>query len=90
MEVGIRIEAEDLKTGKRRHTNSCYITMVSLDEQGRPTAVPRLICETEVEKRRFREGQIRREHAKELAEKRKKQIYDITTNTKIKGNICDC
>ncbi|MBI4395283.1 MAG: acyl-CoA thioesterase [Candidatus Omnitrophica bacterium] len=72
MEVGIRIEAENLKTGQRRHTNSCYFTMVALDESGKPKAVPSLICETAVEKRRFKEGQIRREHAKELAEKRRK------------------
>ncbi|MBI4358405.1 MAG: acyl-CoA thioesterase [Candidatus Omnitrophica bacterium] len=71
MEIGIRIEAENLKTGERRHTNSCYITMVALDDRGKPVEVPRLICETEVERRRFREGQIRREHAKQLAEKRK-------------------
>lgn len=71
MEVGIRIEAENLKTGKKRHTNSCYFTMVSLDESGKPTPVPRLICETQVEKKRCKEGQIRREHARELAEKRK-------------------
>lgn len=72
MEIGIRIEAENLKTGDRRHTNSCYFTMVSLDEAGRPSPVPRLICETPVEKKRSKEGQIRREHAKELAEKRKR------------------
>ena len=72
MEIGIRIEAENLQTGKKRHTNSCYFTMVALDESGKPTPVPNLICETKDEKRRFKEGQIRREHAKELAEKRRK------------------
>ena len=71
MEVGIRIEAENLKTGEKRHTNSCYFTMVALDQKGRPAPVPRLICETRLEKKRFSEGQIRREHARELAEKRK-------------------
>ena len=60
MEVGIRIEAEDLKTGKKRHTNSCYFTMVALDENGRPTPVPKLIPETEVEKRRFAAGERRK------------------------------
>ena len=70
MEIGIRIEAEDLKTGKRRHTNSCYFTMVALNEKGQPTAVPRLLTETPDEKRRFEEGRIRREHAKELSQKR--------------------
>ena len=72
MEIGIRIEAENLATGNKRHTNSCYFTMVALDESRKPTPVPKLICETSVEKRRFKEGQIRREHAKELAEKRNK------------------
>ena len=72
MEVGIRIEAENLETGQKRHTNSCYFTMVALDKTGKPTPVPRLICETPVEKKRFREGQIRREHARELSEKRRK------------------
>ena len=71
MEVGIRIEAENLKTGVRRHTNSCYFTMVALDENGKPLEVPRLITETAIEKKRFKEGRIRREHAKELSEKRK-------------------
>lgn len=71
MEIGIRIEAENLKTGVRRHTNSCYFTMVALDDKGRPTLVPALITETRDEKRRFKEGRIRREHAKELSEKRR-------------------
>ncbi len=65
MEVGIRIEAEDLKTGKKRHTNSCYFTMVALDDQGRPTPVPKLIPETEVEKKRFTAGEKRRKLARE-------------------------
>ena len=60
MEVGIRIEAEDLKTGKRRHTNSCYFTMVCLDEKGRPQSAPRLILETEDDKRRSQDAGLRR------------------------------
>ncbi|MSR78120.1 MAG: acyl-CoA thioesterase [Candidatus Omnitrophica bacterium] len=70
MEIGIRIEAEDLKTGKRRHTNSCYFTMVALDEKGRPAPVPPLITKTPDERRRFQEGRIRRDHSKELSAKR--------------------
>lgn len=70
MEVGIRIEAEDLKTGKRRHTNSCYFTFVALDERGKPAPVPRLISESPVEKTRFWHGEIRREHRLELVRKR--------------------
>ena len=71
MEVGIRIETENLRTGEKRHTNSCYFTMVALDESGKPTEVPKLTPETAVEKKRFREGEIRREHRLALAEKRK-------------------
>ena len=60
MEVGIKIFAENLKTGQKRHTNSCYITMVCLDDQGRPKEVPRLVPETAEEKRRYEEGRKRR------------------------------
>jgi acyl-CoA hydrolase len=64
MEVGIKILAEDLKTGKKRHTNSCYFTMVSVNNLGKPVEVPRLVPETEEEKRRYREGEKRREEAR--------------------------
>ncbi|MGE5189151.1 MAG: acyl-CoA thioesterase [Gemmatimonadota bacterium] len=52
MEVGVRVEAEDLRTGKRTHTNSCYFTMVALDADGRPAEVPRLLLETDDDRRR--------------------------------------
>ena len=61
MEVGVRIEAENLKTGKVTHTGSSYVTYVALDEKGRPTPVPQAIPETAEEKRRWREGKERRE-----------------------------
>lgn len=60
MEVGVRIEAENLVTGQRRHTNSCYVTYVAIDEQGKPTPVPGLLPETEAERRRFRAAEERR------------------------------
>jgi acyl-CoA hydrolase len=71
MEVGIHIESENLNTGKRQHTNSCYFTMVCLDENHKTTLVPPLFYESDEEKRRFAEGRIRCEHAKELSKKRK-------------------
>ena len=61
IEVGVRIEAENLKTGKVTHTGSSYVTYVALDEKGRPTPVPQAIPETAEEKRRWREGKERRE-----------------------------
>jgi acyl-CoA hydrolase len=52
MEVGVRVEAEHLMTGVRRHTNSFYLTYVAIDSLGHPVEVPRLICETPDEIRR--------------------------------------
>ena len=60
MEVGVRVEAEDLQTGNRRHTNSCYLTFVAIDRNGRPVEVPRLIPETEDEIRRYEAAKARR------------------------------
>jgi acyl-CoA hydrolase len=60
MEVGIRIDAEDLLTGNRRHTNSCYLTFVAVDASGRPIEAPEVIPETEEERRRFAAAQDRR------------------------------
>lgn len=61
MEIGIKIWAENLKTSVKRHTNSCYFTMVALDDSGRPKIVPRIISETDEEKRRYLAGEKRRE-----------------------------
>ncbi len=65
MEVGVRVEAEDLRTGKRTHTNSSYFLMVALDEAGRPAEVPRLILETEDERRRHEEARQRADARRE-------------------------
>ena len=59
MEVGVRVEAEDLRTGKKTHTNSCYFTMVALAADGTPTPVPRLLLETEEDRRRNTEAALR-------------------------------
>ncbi len=61
MEVGVRVESEDIRTGERRHTSSAYLTMVSLDESFQPRPTPRLIPETAIEKRRFEDAIRRRE-----------------------------
>src|SRR3954449_6036795 len=60
MEVGVRVEAENPRTGERRHTNSAYLTMVAVDENGRPTDVPQLISETDEQRGREAEAQVRR------------------------------
>jgi acyl-CoA hydrolase len=67
MEVGVRVEAENPRTGVRRHTSTAYLTMVALDDQGKPTPVPPLVAESADERRRQREAELRR--ANRLAER---------------------
>jgi acyl-CoA hydrolase len=73
MEVGVRVEAEHLMTGVRRHTNSCYLTYVAIDRQGHPMEVPRLVTETPEEMRRYEAAIERRRRRLEerTAEKEK-------------------
>lgn len=52
IEVGVRVEAEELTSGRRRHTNSCYLTFVAVDRNGRPIEVPPLRAETPDDRRR--------------------------------------
>lgn len=59
MEVGVHIDAENVKTGKRRHTASAYLTFVSLDSNGKPQKVDDIIPESDDEKRRYNEGKER-------------------------------
>jgi acyl-CoA hydrolase len=61
MEIGVRVEAENLRTGEVRHTNSAYLTFVALDDNGKPTPVPPLLLDTPTEQRRYREAELRRE-----------------------------
>src|SRR3989442_10817134 len=60
MEVGVRVEAENPLTGEQRHTSTAYLTMVALDDDGMPTPVPPLLAESEDERSRMREAELRR------------------------------
>ena len=60
MEIGVRVEAENLVTGKTRHSNTAYLTFVALDEHGRPAPVPEALSEDALQERRMREAQHRR------------------------------
>ena len=66
IEVGIRVEAENVLTGVRRHTNSCYLTYVAIDQAGRPVAVPPVLPETDEERARYQAAELRR--AQRIAE----------------------
>ena len=70
MEIGVRVEAENLMTGAVSHAASAYLTYVAIDKKGHPVEVPPLILESDEERRRHREGKARRETR--LGERNKK------------------
>jgi acyl-CoA hydrolase len=61
MEVGVRVEAEDLFTGEVRHAGSAYLTFTGLDRDRAPAAVPPLVLRTPDEQRRHAEARRRRD-----------------------------
>jgi acyl-CoA hydrolase len=68
MEVGVQVIAENLLTRVKRHTNTCFLTFVAIDDDHRPCPVPPLKLETPEEQRRFHEGRRRREVREQLDE----------------------
>ena len=69
MEVGIKVVTENIREQVVRHANSCFFTMVAVDESGRPAGVPPLQLQTQVQKRRQHAAQLRRDLRKELGER---------------------
>ncbi|HEX6584240.1 MAG TPA: acyl-CoA thioesterase [Thermoleophilaceae bacterium] len=61
MEVGVRVESENVRSGEVLHTSTAYLTMVALDDEGNPSEVPPVAPETPDEIRRAREAQLRRD-----------------------------
>ena len=75
MEVGIKVVTENIRERSVRHTNSCFFTMVAVDDQRKPAAVPPLQPHNSEDKRRFVQAQQRRQIRQEL-EKRYREIKD--------------
>lgn len=69
MEIGIKVIAEEIRSQVVRHVNSCFFTMVAVDDDKKPAPVPPLQLETDEEKRRWGAAIIRKELRKELAER---------------------
>ncbi len=69
MEVGVRVESEDVRSGEVLHTSAAYLTMVALDDEGCPVGIPPIDPRTPDEQRRAREAQLRRDNR--LAERRR-------------------
>jgi len=81
MEVGVRVEAEDLLSGNRRHTNSCYLTFVAVDRNGRPIEVAALEPETEDEHRRHAAAQDRRRRRLEERQAEEQHREEVKAST---------
>ena len=66
MEVGIRVEAENIQKLTSRHVMTCYFTMVAVDEEGRPRRIPPVTLENDDDRRRWAAAQLRRRYRKEI------------------------
>jgi acyl-CoA hydrolase len=62
MEVGVRVDSEDVGTRGVAHSSTAYLTIVAIDDQGRPAPVPRLLAESPDQRRREKEAQLRRDN----------------------------
>ncbi|HUN92358.1 MAG TPA: acyl-CoA thioesterase [Burkholderiaceae bacterium] len=76
MEVGIRVMAQDIRTQAARHVNSCFFTMVAVDDERRPVAVKPVQPSTPEEQRRYAEAVARRRLRKELLDRRERERAD--------------
>ncbi|MFT4198309.1 MAG: acyl-CoA thioesterase [Pseudoxanthomonas sp.] len=71
MEVGVKVVAEDIHSQSVRHANSCFLTMVAVDDQGKPTPVPPLQPRTPDERRRQAAAQFRRQLRQEMEQRQR-------------------
>lgn len=69
MEVGIKVVAEDIHQQVVRHVNSCYFTMVAVDEAGAPTPVTPLTPQSPAEERRFEAAEMRRAMRRDMQDR---------------------
>ena len=67
MEVGIKVVAENIRTHKLRHVNSCFFTMIAVDDDRKPVPVTALQPRTPDERRRFEAAKVRRRLREEVA-----------------------
>ena len=59
MEIGVRIDAEDPFTGEVKHTATAYLTFVAIDDNNKPTEIPKIIPESDDENRRYERAKKR-------------------------------
>ncbi|MFC7407491.1 acyl-CoA thioesterase [Hydrogenophaga atypica] len=69
MEIGIKVLAENIRTQETRHVNSCFFTMVAVDDSGKPQAVPPLRPFTPDERRRHAAAELRKTMRREMEQR---------------------
>lgn len=77
VEVGVRVESENISTGLVKHTNTCYFTMMAQDERGRPVHVPGLMLENTEDLRRFMESRLRKKIRLQSKIKIEKKVQEL-------------
>jgi acyl-CoA hydrolase len=83
MVIGIRVEAQNVKKGTIKHTNSCYFTMVAKGDDEKPTAVPKLVLENREHVKRFIEAM----KMKEIKSKVKEEMDDARSNIHLENAL---
>jgi acyl-CoA hydrolase len=81
MEIGVKVVAEHLRTNEKRHTTSCYFTMVAMDENGKSVEVPRLLLETDAEKKLYAAAEMRKKIRQESLEKNRALYVELSEET---------
>jgi acyl-CoA hydrolase len=85
MEVGVRVETENMLSGQRHHTSSAYVVLVALDDNERPIPIPPVIAETPEEGRRMAAAQIRRAQRKVLEAALKRSAEEMAGDESAAG-----
>jgi uncharacterized protein (TIGR00369 family) len=83
MVIGIRVEAQNVKRGTIKHTNSCYFTMVAKGDDEKPTAVPKLILENDEQVKRFIEAL----KMKEIKSKTREEMDDAKSTIHLENAV---
>jgi len=78
MEVGVKVVAENLRTHSKRHTTSCYFTMVAIDDEGKPIEAPRLHLETDMERQHYAEAELRKQLRQESLQKTRNLTIELS------------
>jgi acyl-CoA hydrolase len=81
MEVGVKVITENIQTQIVRHTNSCYFTMVAVDELGKPVAVPAFVPSSPEERRRHEAARMRKELRQEMEQRFKAMKHAAAHNS---------